>query len=341
MIDTGSQLVDVVIALSFIFFLLSLACSGIMEAISSALKLRAKHLEGALRDLLADKQGDAKRDTAEELMDHPLVARFSSKRRKTPSYLSSRTFALALLDTLAPADEVAGQTPAARNKNLLRMARAEIKKLPSEAQRQLLPLLNEAEEDVGKFRKVVEGWFDDAMDRVSGAYKRKTSWIVLGVATVLTVSLNVSTIRIADRLWDDATLREAVTKDALAEVNAQEAGTDDAQEAAEPQESSKADLDQGASSEEDPFKGIEQGAEKSKKALDRVDALALPIGWSSANDNFTGSLAEVLGMLVGWLITVIAIWLGAPFWFDVLSRFARMRNTGVKPDEGSAGGTGG
>jgi hypothetical protein len=38
--------------------------------------------------------------------------------------------------------------------------------------------------------------------------------------------------------------------------------------------------------------------------------------------------------LLGWLITGIAISLGAPFWFDLLNKFMIVRST-VKPTEKS------
>jgi hypothetical protein len=39
-------------------------------------------------------------------------------------------------------------------------------------------------------------------------------------------------------------------------------------------------------------------------------------------------------MLLGWLITALAVMLGAPFWFDVLNKFMVIRST-VKPREKS------
>ena len=36
-------------------------------------------------------------------------------------------------------------------------------------------------------------------------------------------------------------------------------------------------------------------------------------------------------MLFGWLITALAISLGAPFWFDLLNKFIKLRETGTKP----------
>lgn len=46
------------------------------------------------------------------------------------------------------------------------------------------------------------------------------------------------------------------------------------------------------------------------------------IGWS------------LITAICGWLITALAIMLGAPFWFDVMNRFMVVRST-VKPKEKS------
>jgi hypothetical protein len=37
--------------------------------------------------------------------------------------------------------------------------------------------------------------------------------------------------------------------------------------------------------------------------------------------------------LLGWLITVLAISLGAPFWFDMLNRIVAIRSAGRAPEE--------
>ncbi|HEX3260590.1 MAG TPA: hypothetical protein VHS35_18855 [Pseudonocardia sp.] len=40
-------------------------------------------------------------------------------------------------------------------------------------------------------------------------------------------------------------------------------------------------------------------------------------------------------MIAGLLLSVLAASLGAPFWFQVLTRLASLRNTGDKPAPGS------
>ena len=53
---------------------------------------------------------------------------------------------------------------------------------------------------------------------------------------------------------------------------------------------------------------------------------AFPIGWKGLPTGFP----EFLKMLLGWLITAVAVSLGAPFWFDLLGRVANIRGSGGK-----------
>jgi hypothetical protein len=64
-------------------------------------------------------------------------------------------------------------------------------------------------------------------------------------------------------------------------------------------------------------------------ALQTVQHLPLPLGWSGAA-GYNG-LRDYIVALFGWFLTLAAVSLGAPFWFDTLSRFARIRNTGSPP----------
>src|ERR1044071_4847723 len=131
---SGSAALDVAIGLAFVFVLFSLAASRINELIASALNLRHKGLQDALRALLEEKGKDGRRPsatlangrtiTADAVLDHELVqpitqaikgsrARSMLGRMKRLrarglaqqgiSYLPSRTFSPFILDLLAPA----------------------------------------------------------------------------------------------------------------------------------------------------------------------------------------------------------------------------------------------
>jgi hypothetical protein len=61
-------------------------------------------------------------------------------------------------------------------------------------------------------------------------------------------------------------------------------------------------------------------------------ALREPVlGWNGVTD--WRDPAAWATRVVGWLVTVVAVSLGAPFWFDVLNKIANVRWAGRSPDE--------
>ena len=74
-------------------------------------------------------------------------------------------------------------------------------------------------------------------------------------------------------------------------------------------------------------------------AVDSVDELKLPLGWGAGNA--PDDVGDALRSIPGWLITVAALSLGAPFWFDLLSRVARLRGSGVPKEPRSQADTAG
>src|SRR5262249_10550292 len=105
----------VAIGLIFIYLLLSLVTSAIKEGIESWLKMRAMDLEKGIRELLHDSKGDG---FAKKFFDHPLICSLYKgdykpgatkglsilKGTTLPSYIPARTFALALMDIVLPAE---------------------------------------------------------------------------------------------------------------------------------------------------------------------------------------------------------------------------------------------
>jgi hypothetical protein len=68
----------------------------------------------------------------------------------------------------------------------------------------------EAGDDATAFRKEAEDWFDQAMQRVSGWYKRRTQVWLWAVGFVFAVALDVDAIRLANALWQDQSLRQVL-----------------------------------------------------------------------------------------------------------------------------------
>jgi hypothetical protein len=316
--DINSPVLDVGIALAFIFFLLSTFSSAITEGVSWLLHKRAKDMEKGLKKLLEDP------GVANALFDHPLVkplvptglpARI--RNVKTPAYMSSRTFALALLNNLAP-DE--GEDPPT-----VEELREQVQTLPDPLQKQLLPVLNDAAATVQGFRKSIETWFDDAMDRLSGLYKRWSQLVICVMAVVVTVALNVDTLRVADRLWNDEALRASVVG-AATQLGDQSSEAPPTATGATDSTSSDDPCEIPAPTATPEGQPVPDAVAQTDQVTECVKDLQLPIGWSDANDHVSRTT------ILGWLITAFAVALGAPFWFDALGRLSRLRSTGKKPD---------
>jgi len=108
--------------------------SGMTELIASTLRLRSRTLEHGLRQLLADE------DKSNALLEHPLVSHLAKGEWTPPSYLSSRNFALAFIDTIAPPPM--GSIPGSRN--VLAAVRDSAAALPGALGKQVYALAEEA-----------------------------------------------------------------------------------------------------------------------------------------------------------------------------------------------------
>ncbi len=209
----GSTILDVAIAIVFIYLLVSLVISAINEFIAALLKSRAKNLSKGIQALLQD---PSQAGWVARLYQHPLIQSLSPPNGK-PSYIPSRTFALALLDLIAPATMDGNRT--------LADLKAGMVNLPQPLQRTLTNLLDEAQHDVERLKTQIEIWFNNGMDRASGWYKRKTQWIQFFLGLSLVILLNIDSVHIGRTLFAvNSPLRASLVESAKSFV-AQPGGT--------------------------------------------------------------------------------------------------------------------
>ena len=158
----------------------------------------------------------------------------------------------------------------------------------------LLSLIDDSGNNIEKVRQNIEGWFDDSMERLSGWYKRRTQVVIFALAIGVSIAMNVDSIRLANSLYRDATLRAAAVAAA-----------------------------QNAAAQQNNTTG-----DQAKQTLEQLN---LPIGWADpqipAVDDPLGWLFKVVGLL----LTAFAVSQGAPFWFDTLNRLVNIRSTGDPP----------
>jgi hypothetical protein len=291
---SGIPALDVLVGLFFLYFVLSIVCSAVQESLAQVFNLRAGTLEKGVRNLLGD---DALTD---RFFRHPRVKALSKphgilRRGSGPSYIPSRVFALTLLDSLFPPGE-----EESRDVFALARAKLEDEEVPGRVKTLLRDALDHAGGHRDRFRGELERSFDQAMDRVSGWYKRRAQLILFAVAFLTVVFINADTFSIAQRLWKDDALRAAVA--------AQAASTSAANTQKCP----------GTSADDSPQK-------RAAKCVDDIEQLGLPLGWTTASSPHGWN---ILGKIGGLLVTAFALALGAPFWFDLLSKIARLRASG-------------
>jgi hypothetical protein len=243
-----------------------------------------------------------------QLLEHPLVrAQASTVGRRVaraPSYLTSRTFVTALLDTFVP--DVHGRTTVDEI-----LADIEARNLPEPLNGSLLAVVRAAGTDVAAVRTGLEEWYDATMERVSGAYKRWAKRWLLVISAVFVVALHVDALAMASTLYTDPTVRAAV----VAVEQASDCGGDATAACAQ---AARSDLTQAGL----PF-GPPPGCTASSPVrclFGRADGGAVTFG---------GAIVTVIGLA----LSVLAATFGAPFWFQLLTRAASLRNTGGRPAE--------
>jgi hypothetical protein len=352
----SSTIVDIAIGLTFLYFVLSLIASAASELLESFLKNRASDLERGIRELLNDTAVDDKRagELTQTFYNHPLISGlyrgvYKPGSRTLPSYIPSRTFALALMDIVLPATNgpvpnggTAGATvvpatvvPAASGAPAVHVPpvagsfRDAIAKLPdTKIQQALLALTDAANNDANKIRENIEAWFNSSMDRVSGWYKRRTHWILFEIGFAIAVLIGANSINIVAKLGADRTMREFLVTQATNEVqtpNPSDAPTNPAREQ-RLQESLKTLT----------AAGVFSGPEWSRwcapsQTASGAATMSVPVPSSSCSPT-NWKFLIVLTSFVGCLITGFAVSLGAPFWFDLVNKFVAVRST-VKPKE--------
>lgn len=320
-------ILEVSIGLVMTWLILSVANMQIQSWISDVFNWRAQFLESTLRNMLKND------DLVNKFYETPAIrdlCRVKNGKVQKPAYITAGRFAAGLIDVIMNAGKPAGETVMASGPSLAQM-RASVQQLKSENPAlgqtldHLFPNLDQDEvafeDKVALYRNNSENWFNGVMDQLSGWYKEHASRWALIIGMILAVIFNIDTVQMADQLWREPTLRQAI----VAQAQAAPSGA---------------------------------GPETLTQIPSIVNNLAIPVGWTTIPasnqsqcswppqpDNhpaiWSGSACRELvnlpavGDVWGWVVKVFGLLLsgaaasqGAPFWFDVLRRLLNLRNPG-------------
>jgi hypothetical protein len=351
----NSSVLDVAIGLVFVYLVLALLCTALNEWWSGQRGLRSKVLEEGIHKLLGSWPGDNALTKA--FYETHLIQSITGPEGH-PSYISPKVFAQALVETL---QKLKAATVAPPKGTMLPSAGEEtIEALveqmadgPTKNALQTVLLGVDGTYDAALQR--ISNWFEDNMDRVSGWYKRRIQLVTLIMAALITLFTNADTLQIMHRLWSNPTLRAAVV--ARAQERAKHPTKpigleykDPSPVATSPVRTTPDDADEtnGKVLTPDEEKTLadllswspelsefnERAAAVNPAVQGQVDA-DLHV-WNMVKNPgvFVGWLYWLVSTrLIGWMITIYAISLGAPFWFGALQKLVNIRSAGDAPDE--------
>jgi len=307
-----ASILSTVIGIIFVMLLFSMLSSTILELIAGYTSLRGKHLLKAIRGMIGS-------DGASQFIEHPFFRQLAAgsservhdngKKVSLPSYISAGTFCSILLDIL----EIDPSTD----------LKKKIDTLPEGPQKDLAVFLYKTTgDDLVALKKSLETWYDEVMDRVTGAYKRHTQLYLLVIGFSVAVVFNVDMLNVYGNLSTNASLSNQIADQAGVFVDSFERPT-------------SPNLDST---------DVARTQERIAELLgdDYIGALKSPLGlgWEWQSEQicacFCFNCIKFWALkLAGWLTTALGISLGATFWFDALKKLVSIRNAGSASSGGS------
>lgn len=314
-----SALLDVAIGLIFVFLLVSLVCSQINDKIALWLRMRAKGLEEGLRNYITGQT-----PLTLELYKNPLLQSLIPNDPWLTQFLERIPLLSGLIRAPRNPIHLPAKTFALAVFNILvpnpasglttvGQLQAAVSNLPPEVpiREPLLAIISTANNNIETVRQNLEAWYDSTMDKTTKLYQAHMWRLGFFVSLMIALLLNVDAVGIGSSLWVDSALRSTI----VAEANK-----------------------------------YAQGTPEKAQALEQLNALNLPIGWSvktapEAKDWQTqlqtltiipadwtpkpGQPPRQIGFwdyvwkAIGILITGLAGAQGAPFWFDLLRKLTQ------------------
>lgn len=320
-------LLEIIVALIFIYLASSLIISELQEQLAALLEFRARNLKKALEIFLG-------KNTVESLYNDSLLSSFNQytnpKTGKSagPSYVEPKVLAeslISLVNSQLSANEKLLKEDLLGN-NLDNDKTGIFKKLASISNSSKIDKLAiDRLVEIGYSTKLkhdnptlenfvdeIANTFTQIMERTSGVYKRNAKGVSFAFGFLAAALLNIDSFYVIEQLSKNPNLRQGINQLATEVVKTNESCFKDAKG--------------------DPNKVAEctEKLQASVKDLEKINQ-PLPVGWNEKGWFNGEQIKEQNGWLqaiFGWLMTGVAVAMGAPFWFDILGKLINVRNTG-------------
>jgi len=288
-----TTIIQVAIGIIFVWVILAVITSQVQDWVASIFTWRASFLEDAVEQMLGNPE------VKNKLYNHPLIqGLYTNDGKRKPAGIPQDKFALVLFEEV-----INSGITVADAKNTFDNLKKSVAALKAKGEgnpmtnfaKSLDTLLigieekaDDATHSITEARIRVESWFNDSMDRLGGAYRRRMQITGLIVGITVAAALNVDTGAIMTTLWKDPILRQAIVTQA------------------------------NQVQESDIQPGQPATVEEIAKNAEKLNILSLPIGWSAKNipTNANGWVAKIVGILLSGMAAAQ----GAPYWFDIMRK---------------------
>lgn len=308
----SSQIIDVAIGLALMYMFQSILVSGLNEFIVSAFSYRGKVLQRFLNLALRDK--DQNNNLFKKIYGSPYLLNLT-KIGRIPSEITSRNFADATVEMINRGDFSSASISEKIKHNIQQLPESNFKDI-------LASKIEETHGDVEAFKKSIEDWYNDYMAKVSRWYKSRMNYFILAFSFFITVAMNVDSFRVMNELWKNEKLRESV-------VNLSEEITRQEYKEYLSDTTAKDSLDVALNKVNANYQKlhlldfpITWAYEYQVKNMGKGHMKELPLieklKWSFAQIN--------LEKFLGFLITTMAVSIGAPIWFDLIKKLVSARD---------------
>ncbi len=326
-------IIEVAIGLVFVWLVISIATMEAQNRIGTFLGWRANHLENSIHSMLKDKT------LVNRFYAHPLITELARKDRNgvvvkdrkgnpsRPDYIPNQIFATAAFEVIMNAGR--GEKDVEVNTISIPEMTANFKSLMDK--NQVLPYVfpnmeksmqslrkntKEFDDKIAEYRKNVEGWFDNVMAQSSSWYKIRAQWLAFWIGLALAVFLNIDTIFVAQKLWQEPTTRAVIVAQAQTEVqnatSSDSVSTTAVKDLNFPIGWTTTPLETNSC----PIFGVADARFVIRSGGKCLSVTSLP-----AFNNLWGIIVK----LFGYLITAAAAAQGAPFWFDILRKLVGIK----------------
>ena len=326
-----STIISITISLTLIYLILSIVTAEIQEIIATIFNLRGKNLKESIVKLLGEHEDDPlnksnftiTKKLYERYLTPPLNQSVDSQKKSTEiSYISSKKFANGLIEIVK---EVLNHQKENSHEDRLQKVVDDLEKspLPEKLKIDLSYLVQRAkkkftktEDELKYLEEEIQDWFDESMEHTSEIYKRKSRIISFFLGLILVLIFNADTINIIDRLSKSEILVTAFNNTAMEVIKV----------------NSNIDSCSAIEKEENITTCITDIQDRLNLALDDIDNV--PIGWNFSapfKEQFRPfNITNVCNAILGWSISVVAVYMGAPFWFSVLKNLINIKSSQEK-----------